>query len=210
MTGSVTLSQILNGEVRLSFTRKAIYTIAFIIASSFLQLLDSPWLPSTASSRAFDKLSIVFLADPSNPNIYLLNRPQISRMLKELASNDDSSSVQSRVAPQRSADFSAPLARLGITLLELCFRSPLERQHCRMGWPPGSNDREREGFDILAARDWLSEVAEGTGSDYAAAVSWCVLGNKTVPADRWREEMLREVVKPLQRCLDSFKLAECV
>lgn len=210
MTGSVTLSQILNGEVRLSFTRKAIYTIAFIIASSFLQLLDSPWLPSTASSRAFDKLSIVFLADPSNPNIYLLNRPQISRMLKELASNDDSSTVQSRVAPQRSADFSAPLARLGITLLELCFRSPLERQHCRMGWPPGSNDREMEGFDILAARDWLSEVAEETGSDYAAAVSWCLLGNKTVPADRWREEMLREVVKPLQRCLDSFKLAECV
>lgn len=62
----------------------------------------------------------------------------------------------------------------------------------------------------MAARDWLSDVAEETGLDYAATVSWYLLGNKIVPADRWRKEMLRKAVKPLQRCLDSFKLVECV
>ncbi|KAI6356574.1 hypothetical protein MCOR31_010685 [Pyricularia oryzae] len=210
MPRSVTLAQILNGEVRPPLTRKGSYTVALIIASSFLQLLDSPWLPSATSSRAFDKLSIVFLADPSDPNVFLLNRPQISRMFRELAPRNNSSSVQSRIAPQRSADVSAPLARLGITLLELCFRSPLERQHWRTLYGPGASDKEREGFDVLAAIGWLREVADEAGPDYAAAVLWCLASHKTAPADRWREDMLREVVRPLQRCVDSFKLAECV
>lgn len=210
MPRSVTLAQILNGEVRPPLTRKGSYTVALIIASSFLQLLDSPWLPSATSSRAFDKLSIVFLADPSDPNVFLLNRPQISRMFRELAPKDNSSSIQPSSAPQQSADVSAPLARLGITLLELCFRSPLERQHWRTLYGPGASDKEREGFDVLAAIGWLREVADEAGPDYAAAVLWCLANHKTAPADRWREDMLREVVRPLQRCVDSFKLAECV
>ncbi|KAI7911428.1 hypothetical protein M0657_010559 [Pyricularia oryzae] len=210
MPRSVTLAQILNGEVRPPLTRKGSYTVALIIASSFLQLLDSPWLPSATSSRAFDKLSIVFLADPSDPNVFLLNRPQISRMFRELAPKNNSSSIQPSSAPQRLADVSVPLARLGITLLELCFRSPLERQHWRTLYGPGASDNEREGFDVLAAIGWLREVADEAGPDYAAAVLWCLASHKTAPADRWREDMLREVLRPLQRCVDSFKLAECV
>ncbi|KAI6364213.1 hypothetical protein MCOR25_005710 [Pyricularia grisea] len=109
-----------------------------------------------------------------------------------------------------TSNFGVPLAHLGITPLELYFRSPLEKRRNRMGWPPGSSDREREGFDMLAAGDWLGEVAEETGSNYAIVVSWCLMGNRTVPAGRGWEEMLREVVIPLQRCLSSFKLAEGV
>lgn len=212
---SVTLEQILNGDVKPSPSRRESYAIALIVASSFLQLLESPWLPNDTRFGKFDKTSIVFFADAFDPNVFMLHEPHIRRDFKAFAAgngngNGNSTSLlpDSTIQQQRGTGrVCDPLARLGIMLLELCFRAPLERQYWRTTWPSGSTDREKEGFDFLAARDWLSEVADEAGPDYAAAVSWCLVGNRSVPADKWRSEMLREVVKPLQRCLDCFKLA---
>lgn len=204
---SVTLEQILNKDVRPAPTRRESFSIALIIASSFLQLLDSPWFPSTGGGTyPFTKSSLVFPADLSKPDIFLLHQPHIKRDFAVIAA--DSREVTSPSNNATPTDgVGRALARLGITLLELCFRAPLEQQPCRTSWPRGESEQEREGFDFLAAKDWLREVNDEAGPEYAAAVSWCLLGNATAPADKWRSEMLNEVVRPLQRCLDWFRLS---
>ncbi|KAL8376929.1 hypothetical protein RB595_007857 [Gaeumannomyces hyphopodioides] len=205
---SVTLRQILNKDVKPLPTRRESYAIALIIASSFLQLADSPWLPNAGSGHhSFANSSLIFLADPSNPNVFLLHQPHINRDFSVIAADGETNSTTNAA---RRGDIGPSLERLGITLLELCFRAPLEQQPCRALWPSGGSGQERDGYDFLAAKDWLREVNDEAGSEYAAAVSWCLLGNATAPADKWRSEMLNEVVRPLQRCLDCFGLAGSV
>ncbi|KLU83003.1 hypothetical protein MAPG_02070 [Magnaporthiopsis poae ATCC 64411] len=203
---SVTLEQILNKGVRPAPTRRESFSIALIIASSFLQLLDSPWFPSTGHrTYPFTKSSLIFPADSSKPNVFLLHQPHIRRDFAVIAADKEATTSSNATAP---ADGVGPaLARLGITLLELCFRAPLEQQPYRTSWPRGESEQEREGFDFLAAKDWLRDVKDEVGEEYATAVSWCLLGNATVSADKWRSEMLKEVVWPLQRCVDYFKLS---
>lgn len=92
------------------------------------------------------------------------------------------------------------LNQLGIVLLELCFGRPLEEQSSRREWPAGGTAAERRGFDLLAALKWQYDVEEEAGADYSDAVEWCL--GRQHQADRWRQEMLRKVVQPLQRCRD--------
>lgn len=203
MPAYVTLEQILNGDVKPGPSRQECYAIALILASSFLQLLESPWFPP--GSRAFDKTSVFFLADPCSPNVFLLHQPHIRRPFTALDTTDEDGETGSGGISRRLG-VSASLVRLGITLLELCFRAPLEGQPYREALGAGRNEAQREAFDRAAAEEWLTEVDGEAGEHYAAAVLWCIVGNRTVPAgDRWWGEMFKEVVRPLQQSLDSFK-----
>ncbi len=82
---------------------------------------------------------------------------------------------------------------LGIVLLELCFGRPIETHPCRA----------QLGSDLLAALEWLKDVAEEAGPEYAEAVGWCLIGGRTISAGRgdgWRTVMSDRVVKPLGVC----------
>lgn len=204
---SISLEQLLNhGTGPLGLDRNQSFGIALTIASSFLQLLDSPWFPTVGDACAFDKASITFLADPADPRTFLLDQPYIRRPFASLAAQQQQGANLGQHPPMRSL-ISAPLARLGITLLELCFRAPLEAQSHRKAFGPGDNEMLKQAFDELAAGKWLLEVQREAGRVYADAISWCLMGNRSVPADKWREEMLKEVVRPLQHCLDCLELA---
>jgi hypothetical protein len=191
---SVTLDGMLRGAILPPPSRSQRYALSLTIASSFLQLADSPWLlPPTALRKA----DISFLSDPANPNLFLLDQPHINRDFA--AARQETGTANNVAGPTRLGD---SLDHLGIVLLELCFGGVLEDQPWRKGWPAGGNDREKAVFDVMAARDWQCQVNEEAGSDYAGAVAWCLGGNRSASPDRWRHDMLRKVIQPLQRCRD--------
>lgn len=92
------------------------------------------------------------------------------------------------------------LDQLGILLLELCFGRSLADHPTRKAWPKGANEKERMVFDVMAARDWQCGVNGEAGPDFSEAVAWCLGGNRSALPEVWRQEMLRKVVQPLQRC----------
>ncbi|KAK1764491.1 hypothetical protein QBC33DRAFT_613156 [Phialemonium atrogriseum] len=186
-----TLDQVLRGEVLPQPKRVERYTLALTVASSFLQLLDSGWLPNS-----FNKTNILFVADADNPTMFLLDQPHINRVFDNPLENADMTSAE------RGSRYNDSLDRLGIMLLELCFGKTLEEQPCRKEWRAGENEKEKEVFDVGAAREWQCHVNGEAGPDYAEAVGWCLGGNRAAPPDRWRQDMLRNVVQPLKRSCD--------
>jgi hypothetical protein len=190
---SVTLDQMLKGKVIPLPTRRQRYALSLTLASSFLQFLDTPWLPVS-----WKKTDIVFFADPRNIQAFALDRPHLTRNSLSAPAPQTTHSTQIGNA----ASLSRSLDQLGIVLLELCFGKTLEQQPCREKWPSGQNEVEQAGYDVLAARDWQYEVEEEAGLEYFKAVTWCLGG---IRPDRWRQDMLWNVVEPLQRCRDFLQ-----
>ncbi|KAM7192871.1 hypothetical protein V8F20_008668 [Naviculisporaceae sp. PSN 640] len=190
-------------------SRKQRYLLALDLASSFLQLLNTPWLPVS-----WKRSDIVFL--DSEPFKRL--QPYLRRDMSLLPLTSTSAQGQAQSQPQ-GANFQSPISsspvvmiqlnrsldKLGILLLELCFGLPLESQDRLFprGVGGGSGgaraiaEEEKEIFNMFAARNWLYEVEDEAGQEYFRAVAWC-LGS--VSLDRWRMDMLKEVVEPLSRC----------
>lgn len=185
---TVTLEQVLRRGTGSRPSRQERYSLAFVLASSVLQLLDTPWLP-----EPLKKTEVVFLADTAGK--VHMDQPQVSRSFSEATDS-----------PVKSS-FSQSLDHLGVLLLELCFGDVLENQPHRKNWRAGDNDMERAAFDLMAARDWQREVTAEAGPDYSEAVAWCLGGNRSATPDQWRQEMLRRVVRPLQRCRDYLSNA---
>ena len=179
------------------------------MASSFLQLLESPWLPSTA----FRKTDVCFVRseaeeeDCGRSSAFLLDQPLIRRQFgpqdRNGCTNDDQQ--QPKDTTQQLFSFADSLDHLGILLLELCFGKPLESQPFRQRWGPGDAITGKV-FDVMAAREWQCHVNDEAGMDYAEAVAWCLGGNRSTP-DRWRQDMLKKVILPLQRCRDYLTTA---
>lgn len=188
---SVTLEEILGGQAQPYPTRRQRYTLSLTLASSFLQLLETPWLPTTWS-----KSDIVFTSRPEEPNLFALDQPRLRRELTSLPSQVAPPSE----APGKATTFHDFLDILGIVLLELCFGKLLKDQPCRRKLPDGANELEKKVFDYMAAREWHQEVNEEAGPDYADAVAWCLWGNRSCPPELWRRKMLEEVVQPLEQC----------
>lgn len=187
---SVTLDQMLRDANYPLLSRSQRYNLSLILASTFLQLLDSPWL------SVFPKRSdIIFFASTNeDAPFFRLDQPHISHNFRPSSMQNTFSSSE------KTFSFADALDHLGILLLELCFGRIMEDQPWRKNLPVGANDREKKGFDILAAREWQCHVNEEAGGDYAEAVAWCLGGNRIAPLERWRQEMLRRVIQPLQRC----------
>ncbi|KAL6825996.1 hypothetical protein J3E69DRAFT_280729 [Trichoderma sp. SZMC 28015] len=186
---SISLDQILRGDVSPPPTRRQRYAISLALASSFLRLLETPWLTSP-----FCREDITFFSDPTKSNVFLLDQPYIARMLATTTSED-------RV----SASLAQSLDQFAILLLELCFGKLLADQPLRKKWPAGETEEEQARLDAMAARDWQCEVADEAGAYYAEAIAWCLGGNRSTSPEKWRQNMLRNVVLPLQHCQEYFK-----
>ncbi|KAI0553066.1 hypothetical protein F4679DRAFT_591275 [Xylaria curta] len=168
----VTLHQVIHcqGEsLIMPLSRRQRYALALTLASSFVQLIESPWFASHWSED-----NVVFLSDTDQTC-----RPQIEQ-------------------PHRQDS----LSRLAIALLELCFGSTLDSQPYRRMLPDGQTQMEKTAFNIAAALEWLKDVNEEAGQDYAKAISWCLVDSRTLPggASSWRHEMVQCVIRPLDAC----------
>lgn len=182
---TVTLEQLFHGQALKPPNRRQRLALSFILSSSFLQLLSTPWL-----AVSWAKSDIIFMSDPGEPGVYALDRPHLYR---NLADRD--------CQKQSDENITKSLRQLGIILLELCFGKLLEDQPCRKNWPPVNDENAKFALDVAAALDWLQEVEGEAGPDYASAVGWCLLATRP---GRWRQEMLWKVVKPLEGCHRSL------
>ncbi|KAI0146973.1 hypothetical protein GGR57DRAFT_280567 [Xylariaceae sp. FL1272] len=184
----MSLSQIiLMGEEETGFARQQRLSVAVTLASSFVQLKDSPWLLETWSKGNII-FSVVDACIDFGPLIRRQFRPPHAAQTKT------------------KYDLVNNIASLGIVLLELCFGQVIEQQSARRMLPPGDG-MEKAAFDRMAASEWIKRVRGEAGSNYHRAVEWCLSKCSSSPLSQttWRQEMLREVVAPLHRCVKAFE-----
>ncbi|KAK3338726.1 LOW QUALITY PROTEIN: hypothetical protein B0H65DRAFT_511117 [Neurospora tetraspora] len=219
---AITLQNIIDGDLFHILERKQRYSIALTIASSFVQLLDSPWLPTTLT-----KTDIIFLRDStSEDDDYFLDEDEPAFLNEPYVQQKLTATITPNKTKQETVPIGTSLDQLGIILLELCFGKRLKDQPCRRRYDaksPATNDHVRAIYDVAAARDWQRKVQGEAGSDYASAVDWCLGGNRGCSGndksleksmsgrsgngakgavERWRKDMLNNVVGRLKSSVD--------
>lgn len=186
---TITLETLLSKTSPIRLGRRQRYSIALKLASSHLQLHDSPWL-----GPQWSKKDILFHTQKGN--IILTEHPYISKsFLSETAFN-----------PQSSAYILADhgMSTLGILLLELCFGMALEDHEIRRNFV-SLDGQPNPGLDLVAAMQWCDRYAnDEAGPEFAGAIDWCLRNPtaRTIGAKEqgWREELFTQVVEPLQYC----------
>lgn len=191
-----TLTEILNTSTSFKITPRERLEAALVLASSFVQLFDSPWLQTLAKDE------VLFLQDDHNT-------PSLAEPL--LDRNTAPRAVGETRRPRRTLvhDGADALEQLGILLLELHFGQTIESRPERRIYRETDNQLEKAAFDIVAARMWQRQLIE---RNYTEAVAWCLGGNRSGVdwsvhedgTDGWRSAMIEKVIEPLTRAQDSL------
>lgn len=185
----ITLEQLLRKDGAPIPSRRQRIALAFILSSSFLQLLESPWLESS-----WQKSDVIFFEDPDRPGVFMFDRPHLKNRLERKTES------QPPTETGRRLQLSSSLEMLGVVLLELCFGRLLGEQPYRLKYSDTGDSTIKRALDIQAAREWHADIEEEAGYEYSVAVGWCLGGILSTPPDRWREVMLGKVVNSLESC----------
>ncbi|KAF1948435.1 hypothetical protein CC80DRAFT_498210 [Byssothecium circinans] len=187
-SGPLTLDHILSSKFEGHLTRRQRYSIALLLASSVAQLQFTPWLKTglTKEDVLFfpyedDDCSVPY-HEPFIRQGFPLHHPTTS----DTEAND--------------GNFSS----LGILLLELCFGRRLEDHPLRKKHPANAGEA-KQAFDLMAALKWSQGVGDEGGADYASAVKWCFFTGATNANQSWRGEIIKNVIRPLEKCQEYFK-----
>ncbi|XP_014550404.1 hypothetical protein COCVIDRAFT_115546 [Bipolaris victoriae FI3] len=70
--------------------------------------------------------------------------------------------------------------------------------------PPNINAATKHAFDVMAGLKWSRSVSDEGGEDYATAIKWCFTG-VTDKEKNWRGEIVRNVIQPLEKCMEHFQ-----
>lgn len=194
-SGSVaTLAQILSQGKPARLSRKQRYNVALHLASSFVQLMSTPWI-----TKSLNKAAIEFYQNTGGTQ---LSPPLIARRFEP----EEADPGEEDLGAQSTGLNTAAINALGVLLLELCFGKPIEEHAFRESLGDGGfNPDVAAAFDLMAALQWQAEVVGEAGSDYSEAVEWCLRGCHTAASNAaWRKEMVQKVVAPLERCNSCF------
>ncbi|KAK1774782.1 hypothetical protein QBC45DRAFT_361047 [Copromyces sp. CBS 386.78] len=219
---TMTLQSIMDRQLLRGIERSSRYGLALAIASSFVQLLNSPWLTTTLS-----KTNIMFVDDDDDPDADLLRwrmhmqRLPVTRPYLQLPSGmcNISMNTNTKLPPQRQASTTPPylliqddpFTQLAIIIFELCFGQALRDHPIRRHYDtvaPSSHELQSNLYDLNALDALISPFGpfeKEAGVLEAKAVRWCLWGKKTIPQDqwrtgKWRAEMWANVVEPLKQC----------
>ncbi|KAI0886875.1 uncharacterized protein GGS22DRAFT_118772 [Annulohypoxylon maeteangense] len=197
---SVTMDQILQREVLSPPSRRKRYALALTLASSFIQLLETPWLP-----YSWKKSDIVFIGDEKTSDVLFSGQPYLKHsFITSSRLNSDQRQkppmIDNTTNKRENTEIFGPFELIGIVLLELCFGQLLEEHSIRRQCPAGNNESEKFIFDVVAARRWNEKVSDEAGSEFDRAIKWCFEGYRNAEPENWRKEMWRHVVRPLENC----------
>jgi hypothetical protein len=195
----VTLEELLSTTSNRSLDRTERFKIAYILASSYLQLHSTPWLRTKWSKR-----DVIFFYDHENEDSLCIDHPYISKNLlgkasrvKELSGINTTSTIA----------FRNGIRNLGIMLLELCFGQAIEDTAAWKKQFGSMNKCDEQGKEFLyysVADNWCGRVLGEAGPEYMGAINWCLhhvsYGGADEEEDAWRDDMLRRVVGPLRDC----------
>lgn len=186
--GMLTLDHILSGDFEGHLTRRQRYYVALLLASSVAQLQFTPWLNS-----GLTKEDIHFFPFADDESTILYDEPFIRQGFP-------SAHTGTLDTGTKDHDF----ASLGILLLELCFGRRLEDHPLRQKYPDTAG-QSKQAFDLMAALKWCQGVGDEGGDEYASAVKWCFFTSATNGNKSWRGELIKNVIRPLEKCLECFK-----
>ena len=181
---SISLKNLLLDTTGRKLYRNQTYTIALAICSSHLQLQSTPW-----ATEVWTTSDINFPLDNGTP---LLEKPYISARFQhpQAASNPPPPATADRL-----------FVCLGIVLLELCCRKPIES--CEWWQKLGLSDAQKSEplYRLIVAGRWLDEVEFEEGPEMASAIKWCLHESPRVFLnEQWRRDLADRVVLPVQNC----------
>lgn len=171
-------------------TRQERFTLALTLASSLLQLQNTPWLYDH-----WNKNDILFNSE--NTSYPLLSAEFISKLKPKALRS-----------PTKKFNPKTALSNLGIMLLELCFGKPIEDHPLRPQYF-GPNNKPNAFTDISTAKLWHEEVLGELGDEISETIRRCLdcaFAPKPNLGDaEFQEAVFNGVVLPLQ---DFLKIWE--
>jgi hypothetical protein len=191
----ITLDHMLSHEFEGHLSRRQRYLIALLVASSVGQLQSTPWLRTDLC-----KEDIIFF--PSNDDGLII--PYGEPFIRQGFSHS-----HTHLSCTESFANDCNFYSLGIILLELCFGRRLEDHHLHKKHPSTTDPATKHAFDVMTALKWSSSVSGEGGDDYATAVKWCFTG-VTDKEKNWRGEIIANVVRPLEKCMEHFQATAAV
>ncbi|KAF2790435.1 hypothetical protein K505DRAFT_327588 [Melanomma pulvis-pyrius CBS 109.77] len=189
-SGSLTLDRILSSDFGRPLTRRQRYSIALLLASSVAQLQFTSWL-----NIGLTKEDVLFFPCVDDDCCVPYDKPFIRQgfPLRHPGTSDTQAN---------NCNFFS----LGILLLELCFNQRLEEHPIRKKLPTEAGEA-KQALDVLAALRWSEGVRDEGGDDYASAVKWCFFPGASNANQLWRGEIIKNVIRPLEKCQEHFKTA---
>jgi len=166
--------------------------LAATLASSALELLNTPWL-----GRDWNKKHIAFLkASRGSAKPIITEQPYVSPSPKHTTSAPPLESMTSTI-------FS-----LGVMLLELWFGEALEDQPFRSEYF-GPDGCATDFTDLSTAAKWHRQVLDDAGPQLSEAIRSCIFWSFRPQAagsaeSELREAMYNEVLQPLERISRAF------
>lgn len=187
---------LLNATLKLRLARKQRFGLAIILASSFLQLQTTPWLPNK-----LDKKGIYF---EFNGKTVFTEQPYIYHYFPSTKTSVPSSK---NITKQRPIGFAAraSLTNLGILLLELCFGQAIETTTHWNNILELDGGRQHAQTSFTTALEWKSEVEEEAGLDFKNAIDSCFNFNvKPNWTDmNFTQSLYAGVVQPLEKVIED-------
>ncbi|KAJ5024205.1 hypothetical protein J3E72DRAFT_387566 [Bipolaris maydis] len=187
--GPITLGHVLSRDFQDPFSRRQRYQIALLVASSVAQLQSTPWLRT-----GLCKEDVIFFPSEERNELLPCGEPFIRQGFVQ-----NHAHLSSTESSADGCNFYA----LGILLLELCFGCRLEDHAVSKRHPPNADAATKHAFDVMAGLKWSRSVSDESGEDYATAVKWCFTG-VTDKEKNWRGEIVRNVIQPLEKCMEHF------
>lgn len=192
---SITLDQILSRDFETSLSRRQRYLVALLIASSVAQLQSTPWLRTGLCKEHI----IFFPSSDDNSDVLPYGEPFIRQGFPH---------DHNHLSAEPSTD-DCNFYSLGILLLELCFGRRLEDHGPPRKYQPVTDAATKHALDVMAGLKWSRSVSGEGGEDYATAVKWCFTG-VTDREKNWRGEIVKNVVRPLENCMEHLQAVAAV
>ena len=187
------------GVEKARMSRLERYSIAATLASSLLQLYNSPWV-----GESWSKNDIYFVKAAEGSPIF--DRPYITRRFKSSLGGDS-------IAPGNKASIGDNSAKsieaLGIMLLELCFGEAIEDQPFRKKYL-GADGQPNDMTDFCTAKQWWQDHALGEGGpEFHTTIRRCLFcafapKSTNLEDDELCAALYSDVVEPLETTLRQF------
>ncbi len=175
------------------------YSIAATLASSLLQLYNSPWV-----GESWSKNDIYFVKAAEGSPIF--DRPYITRSFKSSLDGDSIASASNASTRDHSVK---SIEALGFMLLELCFGEAIEDQPFRKKYL-GADGQPNDMTDFCTAKQWWQDHALGEGGpEFHTAIRRCLFcafapKSTSLEDDELCAALYSEVVEPLESTLRQF------
>ncbi|TGO46730.1 hypothetical protein BCON_0310g00080 [Botryotinia convoluta] len=174
------------------------YKVAYILASSLLQLQNAPWLTGNLKKR-----HILFPCDWNNHKI-LIDQPHLSHSF--LSTKYQSTPPgQTPNLSSSTTTVKKSLNDLGIVLLELCFGQRIEEQSIRQDFLV--DGKEHASTNYLTALEWADAVCEQEPAleHVIKCCMFCIFEEKANWDNlRFTQAVYASVVEPLEKIVNSW------